>query len=418
MSSYNFRLYHDPNRNHKQIVNMYQINKIRKDRNIIACFLVFLTTLTAIGQNTNTITIGMEHRVQNVIGTNIFMYKCGFPNEEFKGLPTDTTSFRLYEQASIVCALVRVDQKSDSYFCVFDINEDHDFSNDYHYYFTRKQILDERVFTPQRYANIWIAPRIRLNGVAGHGGTVTSPLAFDELVPMLSVHDFFIGNFDYQGKTYHVCSANNKEEFAVTDSIPANNDELARKLLQQNLLRKVQFPIIRDNLIFKFIDINFSRQQCRISVTPLTNATMPTTPYEGFRAPAISAKDIKGKTVKLGSNYTLLDFWGTWCKPCISIIPELVDIHQRYPKLNLVSVAVEGSMDDLPKLKKLTKELNMDWTHVCQLHGDTANVASNFDVFSFPTTIIIDPDGKIIYRGSGSNSTDKLKAKLREIFRE
>ena len=36
-----------------------------------------------------------------------------------------------------------------------------------------------------------------------------------------------------------------------------------------------------------------------------------------------------------------------------------MDIHQRYPKLNLVSVAVEGSMDDLPKLKKLTKELNM-----------------------------------------------------------
>ena len=238
MSSYNFRLYHDPNRNHKQIVNMY---KIKKDRNIIACFLVVLTTLTAIGQNTNTITIGMEHRVQNVIGTNIFMYKCGFPNEEFKGLPTDTTSFRLYEQASIVCALVRVDQKSDSYFCVFDINEDHDFSNDYHYYFTRKQILDERVFTPQRYANIWIAPRIRLNGVAGHGGTVTSPLAFDELVPMLSVHDFFIGNFDYQGKNYYVCSAYDKNEYAVTDSIPTNNDDFARKLLQNNLLR---FPVI------------------------------------------------------------------------------------------------------------------------------------------------------------------------------
>ena len=31
-------------------------------------------------------------------------------------------------------------------------------------------------------------------------------------------------------------------------------------------------------------------------------------------------------------------------------------------------------------------------------------------------TIIIDPDGKIIYRGSGSNSTDKLRAKLEEIF--
>ena len=387
-----------------------------KSRNLITCLLLILATINATAQKSDTLTVSMELKVQNVVGTDVFMYKCQTPITDLKGLPTDTASFRLYEQIDIVCILARDDVQKDSYFCAFDMNNDRDFTNDYHYYFTRKQIEDERYFIPQRYANIWLAPRIRLNGVAGHGGTVTSPLAFDELVPMLSVHDFFIGNFDYQGKTYHVCSAYNKEEFAVTDSIPANNDELARKLLQQNLLRKVQFPIIRDNLIFKFIDINFSRQQCRISVTPLTDATTPTAPYEGFRSPAISAKDIKGKTVKLGSNYTLLDFWGTWCKPCIAIIPELVDIHQRYPKLNLVSVAVEGSMDDLPKLKKLTKELNMDWTHVCQLHGDTASVASSFDVSSFPTTIIIDPAGRIVYRGSGSNSTDKLKAKLEEIF--
>lgn len=387
-----------------------------KSRNIITCLLLTLATINATAQKSDTLTVSMELKVQNVVGTDVFMYKCQTPITDLKGLPTDTASFRLYEQIDIVCILARDDVQKDSYFCAFDMNNDRDFTNDYHYYFTRKQIEDERYFIPQRYANIWLAPRIRLNGVAGHGGTVTSPLAFDELVPMLRVHDFFIGNFDYQGKNYQICSAYDKTEFAVTDSIPANNDELARKLIQQNLLRKVQFPIIRDNLIFKFIDINFSRQQCRISVTPLTDTTTPTTPYEGFRAPAISAKDIKGKTVKLGSNYTLLDFWGTWCKPCIAIIPELVDIHQRYPKLNLVSVAVEGSMDDLPKLKKLTKELNMDWTHVCQLHGDTASVASSFDVSSFPTTIIIDPDGKIIYRGSGSNSTDKLRAKLEEIF--
>ena len=95
-----------------------------------------------------------------------------------------------------------------------------------------------------------------------------------------------------------------------------------------------------------------------------------------------------------------------------------MDIHKRYPTLNLVSVAVEGSMNDLPELKKLTKELQMDWTHVCQLHSDTSSIASSFNVSAFPTTIIIDPTGKIVYRGSGSNSTDKLKAKLEEIFGE
>ena len=388
------------------------------NKKTIINILLALVAVAGQAQTTDTLTVGMELKVQNVIGTNVFMYKCQTPESEFKGLPTDTASFRLYEQGGIVCILARDGKQKDSYFCAFDLNNDRDFTNDYHYYFTRKQIEDERYFIPQRYADIWLAPRIRLNGVAAHGGTVTSPLAFDELVPMLSVHDFFVGNFSHQGKTYHVCSAYDKNEFAVTHSIPANSDELARFLLQNSLLRKVQFPIILDSLIFRFLDINFSRQQCHVSITPLNDATAPVMPYEGFRAPSISAKDIKGKNVTLGNKYTLLDFWGTWCKPCISIIPELVDIHKRYPTLNLVSVAVEGSMNDLPKLKKLTKELQMDWTHVCQLHSDTSSIASSFNVSAFPTTIIIDPTGKIVYRGSGSNSTDKMKAKLEEIFGE
>ena len=312
--------------------------------------------------------------------------------------------------------LARDSNQKDAYYCVFDMDKDRDFSNDYHYYFTRKQIDNVRTFTPQRYADIWIAPEIHLNGVAGRGGMVTSRLAFDEFVPMLHVHDFFVGNFDYQCNNYYVCSAYDKNEYAVTDSIPTNNDDFARELLQNNMLREVQFPIIHDSLIIRLLDMDFSRQQCRISVTPLTDATLPTIPYEGFRAPAISAKDIKGKALSLGNGYTLLDFWGTWCKPCIAIIPELVDIRKRYPALNLVSIAVEGSMNDLPKLKKLTKELNMDWTHVYQLGSDTASISSSFNISAFPTTIIIDPAGRIVYRGSGSNSTDKLKAKLEEIF--
>ncbi len=382
----------------------------------IITILLALVATAGQGQVTDTLTVVMELRVQDVIGTNKFMYECETPTEEFKGLPADTASFRLYEQKDIACMLARDSNQKDAHYCVFDMDKDRDFSNDYHYYFTRKQIDNVRTFTPQRYADIWIAPEIHLNGVAGRGGMVTSRLAFDEFVPMLHVHDFFVGNFDYQCNNYYVCSAYDKNEYAVTDSIPTNNDDFARELLQNNMLREVQFPIIHDSLIIRLLDMDFSRQQCRISVTPLTDATLPTIPYEGFRAPAISAKDIKGKALSLGNGYTLLDFWGTWCKPCIAIIPELVDIRKRYPALNLVSIAVEGSMNDLPKLKKLTKELNMDWTHVYQLGSDTASISSSFNISAFPTTIIIDPAGRIVYRGSGSNSTDKLKAKLEEIF--
>ena len=386
------------------------------NKKTIITILLALVAMVGQAQTTDTIAIGMELRVQDFIGTSKFMYKCEIPAGGFKGLPADTTSFRLYAQKDLVCILARDGEQKDIYYCAFDMNKERDFSNDYRYYFTRKQIADARTFTPQRYADIWIAPEIRLNGVAGRGGMVTSLLAFDEFVPMLHIHDFFVGKFVYQDKNYYICSAYDKKELAVIDTIPINNNDLARELLRSKLLREIQFPILHDGLVIRLLDMDFSRQQCRISVTPLTEATLPTFPYEGFRAPAISTKDIKGKAVKLGNSYTLLDFWGTWCKPCISIIPELVDIHKLYPALNLVSVAVEGSMNDLPKLKKLTKELNMDWTHVCQLRSDTTSIASSFNISAFPTTIIIDPIGRIVFRSSGSNSTDKLKSKLKEIY--
>ena len=145
------------------------------NKKTIITILLALVAMTGHGQITDTLTIGMELRVQDVIGTNKFMYECETPTEEFKGLPADTASFRLYEQKDIVCILARDGNQKDVYYCAFDMNKDRDFSNDYHYYLTRKQIDDARTFTPQRYADIWIAPEIHLNGVAGNGN---QPIGF------------------------------------------------------------------------------------------------------------------------------------------------------------------------------------------------------------------------------------------------
>lgn len=381
---------------------------------LVLCMLNAFTAIKA--QTADTLSVGMELRLQNTIALTYQMYDIS--SDGFKGVPTDTASFRLYRQSEFVCMLARDDNRKDWYYCVFDMDKDKDFSNDYRYYFTRNQIYEKRAFVPQRYGGIWVAPDIYPNGIAkrGEGLVRTSRAPFDELAPALLFHTFFVGSFDYRGKTYYVSSTDYKTKFAITDSIPANSDDIARMLLDKGLLRDVDFPIIRDSLIFKYHDMNFSRQQCKISITPVNDETLPISPYEGFRAPDISVKDINGKPVSLGKGYTLLDFWGTWCNPCIALVPELVKIHKSYPSLNLVSIAFENSMDDLPKLKQLIKQKDMDWTHVCQLRKDIPNVVSSFNVTSFPTTILIDSSGKILYRASGNDKTDSLKAKLREIY--
>ena len=381
---------------------------------LVLCMLNAFTAIKA--QTADTLSVGMELRLQNTIALTYQMYDIS--SDGFKGVPTDTASFRLYKQSEFVCMLARDDNRKDWYYCAFDMDKDRDFSNDYRYYFTRNQIYEKRAFVPQRYGGIWVAPDIYLNGIAkrGEGLVRTSRAPFDELAPALLFHTFFVGSFDYRGKTYYVSSADYKTKYAITDSIPANSDDIARMLLDKGLFMEVDFPIVRDNLIFKYLDMDFSRQQCKISITPVNEETLPISPYEGFRAPDISVKDINGKSVSIGKGYTLLDFWGTWCNPCIALVPELVKIHKSYPSLNLVSIAYEKSMDDLPKLKELIRQKDMDWTHVCQFPKDIPSVVGSFNVTSFPTTILIDSSGKILYRASGNDKTDSLKAKLREIY--
>ena len=385
------------------------------NKKTIITALLALFTLAGWAQTTDTIRVGMEMKLQNEISTNVFLMHR--ETTSMKGLPVDTASFHLYENGGILCALGKGDTE-DTYFVSLDLNGDKDFTNDYRYNFTRQQVENARIFIPQQYAKIWVAPEVYINGVARGNRTYTIPQPFDGFCPMLSVHDFCTGQFNYNGKPYYICSAYDRSEFAIIDSMPSNNDALARYLLDEKLLRKVEFPVIRDSLIFQFLDLNYADQQCRVSITPLTDATQPVFPFVGFRAPAFAAKDLKGKNVKLGKGYTLLDFWGSWCNPCIALVPHLVEIHQQYPDLTIISIANERNKTTMPKLKKLISEHNMTWTHACEILNDSTNMANKYAVSSFPTTFIIDPSGNVIFRGTGSNDTEKLKKKLADIFGE
>ena len=383
------------------------------NKKTIITTLLALFTLAGQGQTTDTLRVGMEMKLQNEISTSVFLRHR--ETTPLKGLPADTASFHLYENGGILCALGKGDTEG-TYFVSLDLNGDKDFTNDYRYNFTRQQVENARNFTPQQYAKIWVAPEVYINGVARGNRTYTIPHPFEGFCPMLSVHDFCSGKFIYNEKTYYICSAYDRDEFAIIDSMPSNSDLLARYLLDEKLLTKVQFPVMRDSLIFQFLDLNYANQQCRVSITPLTEATQPVFPFVGFRAPAFAAKDLKGKTVKLGKGYTLLDFWGSWCKPCIALVPHLVEIHQQYPDLTIISIANERNKTTMPKLKKLISEHNMTWTHACEILNDSTNMANKYAVSSFPTTFIIDPSGNVVFRGTGSNDTEKLKKKLAEIF--
>ena len=117
---------------------------------------------------------------------------------------------------------------------------------------------------------------------------------------------------------------------------------------------------------------------------------------EGNIAPDFTLKDQNGKDVTLSSlynkgKYTMLDFWGTWCIWCMKGIPSMQELYKTNTnKLEILSIDCNDKAEDW---KYFIKNNNVPWTHV----ADTAEqVVAQYGIQSFPTKILLDPNGKII----------------------
>jgi thiol-disulfide isomerase/thioredoxin len=106
----------------------------------------------------------------------------------------------------------------------------------------------------------------------------------------------------------------------------------------------------------------------------------------------LSSEDLLGKVV-------LIDFWATWCAPCVHATPGLARIQRRYKDDPLVILGVSADRDQAP-WKAFIEKHALNWTH---FYDDKRMMASRFAVNGYPTYILIDHEGIIQYRQQGWN---------------
>jgi peroxiredoxin len=110
----------------------------------------------------------------------------------------------------------------------------------------------------------------------------------------------------------------------------------------------------------------------------------------------ITLEDLRGKVV-------VLDFWGTWCPPCVESVPELRNLHKRYAKEGVPFVLIGISSDsDEEEWKEFTEKNKMIWP---QYRDKDRRIQSAFGVRSFPTYILIDHEGIVRFRSVGLSWT-------------
>jgi peroxiredoxin len=145
---------------------------------------------------------------------------------------------------------------------------------------------------------------------------------------------------------------------------------------------------------FKIIKSTESVEEMR----PAPNLT------KGAKAIPFTAKTTAGKTVKFPHDYkgkvVLLDFWATWCGPCIAELPNVLENYGKYHAKGFEILGISLDKENAgPELANFTKQKNMSWPQIYDGRMWSAELARLYGVEGIPFMLLVDGDSGEILAG-------------------
>ena len=139
-------------------------------------------------------------------------------------------------------------------------------------------------------------------------------------------------------------------------------------------------------LVTKFSDRRFGLD--------LTGQTAPDIPLVAADGASVSLLSYRGKPV-------LLDFWATWCQPCVASLPKLAELAKEASPKGLVLLGVDEDKEEKSATDFLAKH-NYTWPNT----HDDGSFHQAFNRLGIPLVVLIDEHGKIVFYGSGEDEHD------------
>ncbi|MGM9966918.1 thiol-disulfide oxidoreductase ResA [Rummeliibacillus sp. POC4] len=134
----------------------------------------------------------------------------------------------------------------------------------------------------------------------------------------------------------------------------------------------------------------------------------------GDNAPDFSLVDLNGETHKL-SDYkgqgVLLNFWGTWCKPCKKEMPAINNQYKQFKNQGVQILGINIAQSNL-EVSSYADKLGVEFPIAID---KTKSVMRAYNVDPLPTTVLIDKDGKIVKIITGEMTETDIEKYLKSI---
>lgn len=166
--------------------------------------------------------------------------------------------------------------------------------------------------------------------------------------------------------------------------------------------------IIINNVLTKQLEIG-KVEELYANLTPRVKASSPGQKLQetieimkkaavGSVAPDFTLKTPDGKDVSLSDykgKYVLLDFWASWCGPCLREVPNVKKMYDKYHPMGfeILSVSLDDKKDNWTNA---IEKYDLNWGHVSSLEGWKCPVVKLYSVSGVPAMFLIDKDGKIV----------------------
>lgn len=127
--------------------------------------------------------------------------------------------------------------------------------------------------------------------------------------------------------------------------------------------------------------------------------------FEDMSGNTVSVSDFKGKVV-------LIDFWETWCKPCLAIFPTMQKLQEEYPDDFVVLAVNPGFADTKEDAQNFISEHDYDFRYLL----DSNDLNEKLNVQSIPFKVYVDAEGNFIKSDIGSYGENKDYQALKSVI--